>query len=448
MDIAKARTLKEAYRACELRPLTAEQMDAYYVPFAARHDVMGELNFTLDLIEPGETKSLLFTGHVGCGKSSELTRLKSAWQTDYLVIPVQVEDEADINDLTYTDLYLLVIKQVELALRHQGLAFDALLLQSFEDWFKDITKETEATVERSVNVNAEASLGSEAPFLAKFLVKVMAQIKGGSKDKVTIRQTLEREISRLRTDINNLLRDGTKKLQQAYPGKKGILLILDGLDKCPPNTATQLFIDYSAQLRELACNIIYTVPIAVLYGTRKLGSTFENPHIIPMIGMYQPNHKAVELTYDKNGLEQMAQLIEKRVNSEAIFAERTLLLDLAKASGGHLRQMMRMTRKAIAIASSRGNISKKVESNDIVYAINQEQQGFERILSADDYGELAQVALTKELTDDALGQAMLFSTAILEYNGVGRWMYPNPLVMRSEAFKRALSKLQLDQSAP
>lgn len=41
-----------------------------------------------------------------------------------------------------------------------------------------------------------------------------------------------------------------------------------------------------------------------------------------------------------------------------------------------------------------------------------------------------------------------YLVAILEYNGVGRWMYPNPVVMRSEAFKRALNKLQLDQSAP
>ena len=231
-------------------------------------------------------------------------------------------------------------------------------------------------------------------------------------------------------------------MRQTDPGKKGILLILDGLDKCPPNVATQLFIDYSAQLRELACNIIYTVPIAVLYGTRKLGSTFENPHIIPMISMYQPNRGAINLDYADNGLEQMAQLIEKRVDSEAIFAERGLLLDLAKASGGHLRQMMRMTRKAIALASSRANISKNVEPDDNIYAINQEQQGFERILSADDYGELAKVALTKELTDEILGQAMLFNTAILEYNGAGRWMYPNPVVMRSESFKRALAKFQ------
>lgn len=193
--------------------------------------------------EPGEFTSILFTGHVGCGKSSELNRIADYWQSEYLVVSLRVEDKTDVNDLEYTDLYLVIIKQVELAMRRAGLKFDAKLLTSFEDWFKEVTQETEETVERSVNVEAEASLGSEAPFLAKFLVKTMAQIKGGSKDKVTIRQTPAREVSRLKTDINLLLADGAKKVCQKFPDKKGFLLILDGIDKYPPTVANRLFVD-------------------------------------------------------------------------------------------------------------------------------------------------------------------------------------------------------------
>ena len=125
---------------------------------------------------------------------------------------------------------------------------------------------------------------------------------------------------------------------------------------------------------------------------------------------------------------------------EAIFSEPELLYTLAKASGGHLRQMMRMTRQAILRGSGRGH--SKLEADDISYAISQEQQGFERIIPADAYPELAQVAIKKELTDETVGQAMLFNTAILEYNGGRRWMYPNPVVMNSEPFKRALTELQ------
>ncbi|WP_017297938.1 P-loop NTPase fold protein [Nodosilinea nodulosa] len=241
MTISKARTLKEAYRVCDVKPLKASELD-YYVPFASRQDAIVGVHSVLMVQEPGEHSTILFTGHVGCGKSSELNRIANHWQDDYFVIPIEAVEETDVNDLEYTDLYLVIIKQVELALRRAGLGFDPRLRQGFEDWFKDITQETEETVERSVNVNAEASLGSEAPFLAKFLVKVMAQIKGGSTDKTTIRQTLAREVSRLKTDINLLLRDGAQKVQQHFPGKKGFLLILDDLDKCPPDVATRLFI--------------------------------------------------------------------------------------------------------------------------------------------------------------------------------------------------------------
>ncbi|MEM8810425.1 MAG: ATP-binding protein [Cyanobacteria bacterium P01_G01_bin.38] len=420
--------------------------NGFYIPFEARQDAILGVHSVLTVQEPGEFTSILFTGHVGCGKSSELNRIADHWQSEYLVVSLRVEDETDINDLEYTDLYLLIIKQVELAMRQADLRFDAQLLGSFEDWFKEVTEETEETVERSVNVNAEASLGSEAPFLAKFLVKTMAQIKGGSKDKVTIRQTLAREVSRLKTDINLLLRDGAQKVCQKFPDKKGFLLILDGIDKCPPNVANRLFVDYAAQMRELHCTIIYTVPIAVLYSSRKLGGIFENPHIVPMINIYQFERDTPDLTHDSTGLAQMAELIARRIEPDQVLSDPELLLTLAKSSGGHLRQMVRMTRQAFLTAMGRGH--PKLEADDVTYAINQEQQGFERIISPDAYIELARVALKKELTDETIGQSLLFNTAILEYNGGTRWVYPNPVVQQSEPFKRALTQLLTQPEPP
>lgn len=300
----------------------------------------------LALLEPDKDASILFTGHVGCGKTSELNRIAAAWQNQYLVIPLQMEDETDVNDLEYTDLYLVIIKQVVLAMQQAGLQSDHDLLTSVEDWFKEVTKETEETVERSVNVHAAASLGSEVPFLAQLLVKVMAQIKGGSKEKVTIRQELRREVTRLKTDMNLLLRDGTQQLKQRFPDKKGFLLILDGLDKCPPDVATRLFVDYAAQLVNLSCTVIYTVPIAILYSTRKLGSFFESPHVVPMINIYQFERGRTELNPVPDGIAQMVDLIAYRVEVEAVVSAPTLLTTLAEASGGHIRQMMRMARRS------------------------------------------------------------------------------------------------------
>lgn len=216
-----ATNLRDAYRVCDVKPLSGESLDRYYVALGARMNTTYGIQVMLEDQEPGEFAKVLFTGHVGCGKSSELAKIARNEQESYSIIYVQAEEQTDPYDLEYTDLYLLIIKEVEYSLRKVGLQFDGRLLKSFEDWFKDITKETEETVEKSVNVDAEASLGSEAPFLAKFLVKMLAQIKAGSKDKTTIRQTLVKDFSRLKTDVNLLLSDADKKLRSKFPNKKG-----------------------------------------------------------------------------------------------------------------------------------------------------------------------------------------------------------------------------------
>ena len=68
---------------------------------------------------------------------------------------MDVEEETDINDLIYIDIYSMVIRQVEVALRELKISFDSQLLKRFEDWFKQVTKETEASVNYSLDTEAE-----------------------------------------------------------------------------------------------------------------------------------------------------------------------------------------------------------------------------------------------------------------------------------------------------
>ena len=77
------------------------------------------------------------------------------------------------------------------------------------------------------------------------------------------------------------------------------------------------------------------------------------------------------------------------------------------------------------------------------YAIKQLQFSLERSLSNKKYfTELAYIALNKDFSDEEdVKVQMLYSTAVLEYNGSDRWNYPNPLLMRSNAFTKAISIL-------
>lgn len=438
LPVIRATTLKTAYQICNVEPLEGDDLDRYYVNLSGvrKTTAIASVNTRLDFQEAGKYTTILFTGHRGCGKSTELKLIQKEWEKYYRVIYLEVNEETDINDVGYTDFYLITIKQVEFEMRRLGLKLDRRLMENFEAWFKDVTQETERSVESSVSIEGEATLGPEAPFLAKLLVKLLAQIKGSDKQKKTIRQTLEKDISRLKADINLLLNDATKKLRKKFPQYKGFLIIFDNLDRVPPEVANHLFFDYAAQLQQLDCTIVYTVPLSVLSSTKNLNNNFGNPHIVPMVNIYEFNRDDCDLNYNQTGLDTIASLIERRVEVDKIFESREQLLELVKASGGHVRQLMQMMQTACLTAST--NEHDKINAEDVIYAIKQEQFNFERFIPQSHYPVLAEVCLTKNITKDDVGQLMLFNTSVLEYNGKNRWNYPNPVVKQSEEFKKAL----------
>jgi hypothetical protein len=436
--INRATTLKTAFRVCNVEPLEGDDLDRYYVDLSEvrKTEAIAGVSKILDFQEPEQFTTILFTGHRGCGKSTELKRIQKHWEKDYRVIYLEVDEQTDINDVSYTDFYLIAIKQVEFEMRRLGLKLDSRLMDNFEAWFKEVTEENEQTVESSVSIQGEATLGPEAPFLAKLLVKLLAQIKGSDKQKKTIRQTLEKDISRLKADINLLLNDAVKKLRKKFPSYKGFLIIFDNLDRVPPKVANHLFFDYAAQLQELNSTIIYTVPLSVLYSSQNAIKNFDCPHIVPMVNIYEFNRDSCDLNYNEVSLNAMASLVERRVEVDKIFESREQLLELAKASGGHVRQLMQMMRTACITASGRSHA--KIMAEDVTYAVKQEQFNFERFIPQDHYPVLAQVCLTKNINKDEISELILFNLSVLEYNGKNRWNYPNPVVKQNEEFQKAL----------
>ncbi|MGK7881045.1 MAG: hypothetical protein AB4060_13225 [Crocosphaera sp.] len=171
-----------------------------------------------------------------------------------------------------------------------------------------------------------------------------------------------------------------------------------------------------------------------------MNRTFGNPNIMPMVNIYEFNAQQWDLDYKQDKLESLANLIEQRVNIDAVFESREQLLDLVKASGGHVRQLMQMTANACLTAASSNH--NKVMAEDVTYVVNQEQFNFERINLNEYYPMLAKVCLTKDINKDEIGQLLLFNLSVLEYNGDNRWNYINPVLKQSSLFQKALKNEQ------
>lgn len=440
-----ATDLRTAYRICDVKPLEGDDLDRYYFQLgdARKTEAMMNISVALDLQEVGEHSTILFAGHGGCGKSTELRLLERNWRQQYQAVYLETDEVTDINDVEYTDLYLLVAQYVEYELRRLGIQLDQGIVKDFASWFADITQETEKTVESSISMEGEVTLGGQSlfpiPFLAKLLAKLTSQIKGGSKDKTTIRRTLEKDFSRLKSSVNLLLEDGTQKLRQKRPDCKGILLIFDNLDRCPPHVANRLFFDYAAQLQELRCTIVYTVPISALYSPRSIVNHFNQPAIVPMVNIYEFEQESNPLQWNDQGLQALVGLLAQRLDTKKVFESEAELLELIRASGGHVRHLMQMMREACITAIGRGH--KAIKAEDTAYAIKQLQFSFEREIPDAHYSAIAHTYRSKRAANDEIGQQTLFNTSVLEYNGKQRWNYPHPTVMQIDAFKRAVDEL-------
>ena len=440
-----ATDLRTAYRVCDVKPLEGDDLDRYYADLkeARKSEAMQNISTRLDLQEAGEFSTILFTGHRGCGKSTELRSLERTWKEQYHVIYLEIDEVTDINDVEYTDLYLLVVQYLEYELRKLKIKLDQGILKEFEDWFAEITEETEQTIEKSISLEGEVTLGLEnpipIPFLAKLLAKLISQIKGGAKEKKVTRSTLEKDFSRLKSSINLLLDDGTKKLRKLRPNCKGILFIVDNLDRCPLPVANHLFFDYAPQLQEPRATIVYTVPISASYSPHNIANYFDKLFIVPMINIYEYEQNRDDLSHNTLGLQALVSLLQKRVDINQIFASDQELLDVIRASGGHIRYLIQMIREACITAISRGH--QTIEADDVTYAIKQLQFSFERVIPDIQYPMLANTYRTKRAANDEIGQQTLFNTSALEYNGTRRWNYPHPMVIKIDAFQKAVSEL-------
>ncbi len=437
----RAKTLRDAFRLCDVGPLESDEAIArYYVDLAAVRSSVAirSISTQLDFCSPGQFDSLLFTGHRGCGKSTELQRLKKSWDKPYRVIYVESDVEIDSKDADYTDLYLVIIKQVSDDLAKLGLNFDHQLLTAFENWFKDITHETVESVEKSVSLSTTAEAGVEIPFLSKLMAKLLAQIKGSNVQKQKIRTTLQQDVGRLKDDMNRLLLDAFEKVSQVGY-EKGYLIIFDNLDRVPLVVGDRLYFDYANQLQKLNCTLIYTAPISVVYSDKNLNNAFGRPNVVPMVNIYNFNTNGnLHLEYNLDSVKQLAQLIVKRIDHKALFAADKLVIELAKASGGHVRQLMQMTATACLTAATQGH--EKVEADDVKYAIQQERINFQRVIPSHHYPLLVDICKTKQVNQNEDGQKMLFNTSVLEYeNDEQSWHYINPVVKESPYFTEAVA---------
>lgn len=333
--------------------------DDRYVPLDAARGTRNAAQVLTDCIvayesafmdaTPRDYTCCLVTGHRGCGKTTELYRLKEILiRENFPVVYFDAEAEFDLQkqNVSWWHVLLEMVWQIDeqLSPPPYNIRIPDDLRDAAAEWpARVVTKRTER---RDMESSLETELGAEAglPFFAKAKAVIKALIKFGSSTVKEIEQEAERQPNVLRHAVTDIINHVNETLKSQK--RRSLVIIVDGLEKIPLRllgdrltSHNTLFIYSGNYLKTPPCHLVYTLPLALLSSEDVLAVFPGQPILMPMIHI---RHR--DGTEDGEALRLISEVIERRV-APTIFAAGVIQM-LALASGGHIRDFLHLVRDA------------------------------------------------------------------------------------------------------
>jgi hypothetical protein len=431
--------LDNIYNAFTPMPLPAG--DSKYVEC---REVRGDVEILQDLGKSirrsRELTCQLYSGYRGAGKTTELLRLKDDLEQKNCFVVYFAADEEDISvqDVQYTDILLACTRHLLDKLKQANSKPIAdWLHERFLD-LKDILS-TEIKVEE---VTTEAQLSQFA--------KLTAAIRTEPSQRQKIREKVEPHTETLLKALNAFIADAKKNLPD---GKTQLVVIADNLDRIVPifrdngrSNHEEIFLDRHEQLKDLNCNIVYTVPISMIYSrwATDLKDNYGIPQVLPSVMVKNQNGDPYEA-----GIAKLKETIKRRIEPYStldletkIFESKEVLEHLCQMSGGYMRDLIQLAQEAINRTEQLPISAKAVQR-----AINEVREIYQRAVEENQWHTLAQVHKSKEIANDNLHRSLLFNRCLLEYRYVNSkgekyiWYDVHPLISELPKFQDTLKQL-------
>jgi hypothetical protein len=372
---------------------------------------MNELK-TFLLTSPGNDK-ILFSGHMGSGKSTELNRfsVEPEIQERFFVIKYSISEILNIIDIDYIDFLLSFAAYLYLKASDEGISFTSPVLKTVEKWVKYFKSEMKDWKE-------ETRARSIAKGIYDFFNRVSVILLRELALRDQVKKTIQRNINGLLSVINTLVTYIDSQL-----GDKELLIIIDDLEKIPDiKKAEDLFINAGTYMTVPQCKIIYTVPIALCYSIKfkPLMSIFSNSYFLPNIKVREKNGTG---KIDPSGC--MREFLKRRIDIERIDKKAVDLM--IENSAGVAREFVRILKNSCIKAISRGYDT--IETDTVKSVIAALRNEYERGLEKRHMDVLQTVEKGDPVEDYKTLMELFHSKVLLEYLNDKRWTAINPIVL-------------------
>src|SRR5512136_1600064 len=343
-----------------------------------------------------------FSGHRGCGKSTELLHLMahSELQKKYWPLNFSIREEADIIDLDFRDILLAIGSRMFRDYRKAGGKLPDQLLKELNGWRGKVEEEVK-TIRNGRN-DFELGAGINA-----FFSNANLKMRLEPATRAELRQVFEKDITGLISVINNIATAIYSK-EHRIP-----LVLIDDLDKPNLDEARAIFHDRRNIMMQPNCAIIYTVSSALFY-TKEFEAIRDQAIFLPNIKLHPHGEPEVK---DREGYHTMRRFVHVRIDSNLV--DPLALEEAISNSGGVFREMARIMRTAVGRARRRR--AAKVETVDVDCATTEIRNEYRRILDQDDIALLKKVHQQNRLEFDDRLRPLLQLLAVLEYRNGENW---------------------------
>src|SRR4028119_996659 len=431
--------LPRFYRACNpSKPLSMGEVEdrQYYIDFSSVRGskIIESLKRTITLISPNEPTCQLFTGHIGCGKSTELLRLKADLEQDgFHVVYFESSQDLDMADVDITDILLSVARQVSESL-------EAIKIRLKPSYFTNLFGEIVDFLQTPIELETEAELSVG-------IGKITAKTKESPKLRRRLREYLEPRTAGILESLNKeLLERATTELKRR--GKAGLVVIVDNLDRVDirplPSGRSQpeyLFIDRGEQLRKLNCHVVYTIPLSLIFSND--GETLKNrlgggltPKVLPMVPVRLRSGEEFQ-----EGIALLRQMVlvrafphettKKQLELIAeVFDSPETLERLCRVSGGHVRNLLGLLFDGLR------QDNPPISRECLESVIRERRDYLTSCITDDEWELLFQVVQQQSVRGDLEYQTLLRSMWVFEYRDrAGTWFGVNPVLEEAQKFQ-------------
>ena len=437
----------------------------YYIDFSAVRggSIIRRLERVITRAEPDKPTCQLFTGHIGCGKSTELRRLQAELENQgFHVVYFESTEDLDMANVDISDILLAIARQISrnleaLDIQIQSSRFRRFLQGAWEViqdvLHPDITGLSLQAPEVEVpllGVKPAKDIGfsvKEGEYSLSFGIgELTGRVRNDAGMRSLLRQYLEPRVNQMLEVINGeLLEPAHKKLQQM--GKQGLVVIVDNLDRVDNRQKEgskrtlpeYLFVDRGDQLRQLQCHVIYTILLNLAFSNEfeLLKNRLGDVKRLPMIPIQRQDGSDFA-----EGMGLLKQMVLARafpdVSEEArlqgidqLFDQPAMLERLCQISGGHSRNLLRILRRCLE------EDDPPITQDCLERAIREHRDDLSLAITDDEWALIQQVTQQQKVSGEDGHHTLLRSLFVFEYDDPteGRWFAVNPALRETKKFR-------------